>query len=67
MQTNEDVDDTDDVPRHTIGLFDAEERLTELALGERLTTVYPTAEFSLREDLRLVLNELNGLKQFDPR
>lgn len=62
-------DDTDDVPRHTIGLAEAEARLARLAWAcEDTQGPMPiTKPELLAADIRLVLRELKGLKQFDPR
>lgn len=62
----------DDVPRGTFGLPQAMARLRRASKGESYKVIY--GDFSLasaRElnsmDLELVLNELEGLQQYDPR
>ncbi len=61
----------DDIPRHTVGLADAEGRLNA-AVNERVPYHYTDGAghklITVRaEDVQLVLRELHGLKQFDPR
>lgn len=65
----------DDGPRVTHGLAEAEKRLAicasviESSQGERIDPKrmpWPSSR-AMAADIRLVLSELNGLKQFDPR
>lgn len=63
-------EDYDDIPRHTHGLLEAEERLNEATLNTMIHSTDNSCNLLTRvrvEDLKLVLRELNGLKQFDPR
>lgn len=60
----------DDEPRGTAGLAEAEARLNNVAdmcaIPSAKNLIVPNAK-QHGEDIRLVLRELAGLKQFDPR